>query len=200
VVQTDEDRIADGRRQAREGDPQLMQRFDGYRRDHGLSTKQADLLTADRAISDFFEAALEASGDAQGTASWIANDLQGLLPEGGIGGVATDGAALGRLVRMVADGAVSRRAAKTVLVELVSSGGDPAAIVARDGLGVVGDDADLAPVVHAVLEGWPDKVAAYRAGNHNLLGLFMGQLMKRTGGRADPASARRLLIAALDDA
>ena len=200
VIQTDEDRIADGRRQAREADPQLMERFDRYRRDHGLSSKQADLLTADRAMSDFFEAALDAAGDAQGTASWIANDLQALLPDHGIAGVATDGAALGRLVRMVADGAVSRRAAKTVLAELVSSGGDPAAIVARDGLGVVGDDADLAPIVRAVLEGWPEKVDAYRAGNHNLLGLFMGQLMKRTGGRADPASARRLLIAALDDA
>ena len=198
VVQTDDDRISEGRRQAREADPYLADRFDAYRAEHGLSTKQADLLTADRATSEFFEAALAVAGDPHSVAAWIANDLQALLPEEGVAGSRAEGAAIGGLIRLVAEGAVSRRAAKDVLAELVTTGGDPAAIVARDGLGVVGDDAELEPLVRTVLEAWPDKVEASRAGNHNLLGLFMGQLMKQTGGRADPASARRLLMAALD--
>jgi glutaminyl-tRNA synthetase len=200
VVQTDEDRISDARRQAREADPYLAERFEAYRAEHGLSTKQADILTADRATAGLFEAAIGVTSDPHGVASWIANDLQALLPDEGMAGSLVDGASLGRLIGMVADGVVSRRAAKDVLAELVSTGGDPAAIVARDGLGVVGDDAELEPVVRSVLDAWPEKVEAYRAGHHNLLGLFMGQLMKQTGGRADPASARRLLLAALDDA
>lgn len=197
VVQTDDDRIAPERRAAREADPWLAERFEAYRAQRGLSTKQADLLTADRATATFFESAAETAGSDADAAAWIANDLQGLLSDDGVGGLAVDGAAVGRLVARVRDGQVSRRVAKDVLAELVRDGGDPDAIIARDGLAPVADADALEPVVREVIEAWPDKVAAYRGGNTNLMGLFMGQVMKRTGGRADPALTRRLLESAL---
>lgn len=197
IVQTDEDRISESRRLAREADATLSDRFDRYRDEWGLSMKQADLLTADSAMAGLFEVAVEVSGDPSAVASWIVNDLQGLLPEAGVAALPTDGAAIGRLVRLVSDGEVSRRAAKDVLAELVEKGGDPAAIVAREGWAVLADAAALEAVVQEVLAAWPDKVAAYRAGNPKLLGLFMGQVMKRTEGRADPATVRRLLTEAL---
>ncbi len=197
IHQTDDDRIAPERRAAREADPWLAARFEAYREERGLSTKQADLLTADRATATFFESAAEAAGSDADAAAWIANDLQGLLSDDGVAGLAVDGAAVGRLVARVRDGQVSRRAAKDVLAELVRDGGDPDAIIARDGLAPVADADALEPVVREVLDAWPDKVAAYREGSTNLMGLFMGQVMKRTGGRADPALTRRLLEAAL---
>ncbi len=198
IVQTDEDRISDDRRDARAADPRLAERFEHYREALGLSVKQADLLTADVATTDFFEAAIDVAGDAGAVAAWIVNDLQGLLPDAGVSALPIAGDALGRLVRMVGEGTVSRRAAKDVLAELVRSGGDPAVIVEREGWGVLADSAALESVVSEVLAAWPDKVAAYRDGKRNLLGLFMGEVMKRTQGRADPATARRLLADVLD--
>jgi Asp-tRNA(Asn)/Glu-tRNA(Gln) amidotransferase B subunit len=81
---------------------------------------------------------------------------------------------------------------------MVEKGGDPGEIVRRSGLEKVDDPAALEPLVAEVLAAWPDKVAEYRAGNDNLLGLFMGQLMKRSGGAADPRVARELLREALE--
>lgn len=199
IHQTDDDRISDDRREARAADPELDRRFEEYQRAHGLSVKQADLLTGDRVTADFFEAAAAAAGSWTEAAAWMANDLLGLLPEAGVAGIATTGEMLGRLVARVREGEVSRRAAKEVLAELVREGGDPDAIIARDGLAPVSDDAALEPVVREVLDAWPDKVAEYRAGNANLVGLFMGQVMKKTGGRADPAAARRWITTLLDD-
>lgn len=197
VYQTDDDRISDERREARESDAELARRFALYQDEHGLSVKQADLLTGDRATSDFFESAAVAAGSWPDAAAWMVNDLQGLLPDEGVSGIATTGEAVGRLVDRVRSGGVSRRAAKEVLAELVRMGGDPDQIISRDGLKPVSDDADLDPVVREVLSGWPEKVAEYRAGNTNLVGLFMGQVMKKTGGKADPAAARRLIVAQL---
>jgi len=109
-----------------------------------------------------------------------------------------DGAALGRLVAMIASAEISRRAAKTVLERMDAGGGDPAAIVEELGLAVVADESELEPIVAEVLAAWPDKVAEYREGNRNLLGLFMGQVMKATGGSADPGLTRALLQKSLD--
>ncbi len=199
IVQTDADRISDERRAARVADPALAARFEAYHEVRGLSMKQADLLTRDMATAAFFEDAAEVAGDDVATAAWIVNEVWGLLPDEGVAALPIDGRAVGRLVAMVGAEAVSRRAAKEVLAEMVRTGGDPQAIVDRDGLAPVSSEADLTPIVQEVLSQWPDKVTEYHEGNANLLGLFMGQVMKTTGGRADPTLARRLLQAALDD-
>jgi glutaminyl-tRNA synthetase len=196
--QSPEERIADVRRAARQADPELAERFARYRAERGLSLEDADLLTGTRPLSDFFEAALEAHGDAPAVAAWVANDLRALLDEGGVDSLPFGGAMLGRLVALIDDGTVSRRAAKDVLAEMAAGGGEPAEIVRRLGLEKLADPEALGRVVAEVLAAWPDKVAAYRAGNHNLLGLFMGQVMQRTGGTADPGTARRLLEQALE--
>jgi glutaminyl-tRNA synthetase len=195
--QVPEDRISDARRAARDGDGELGARFARYQDELALPLEDADVLTGSRALSDFFEAALEAHPAPGAVAAWVVNDVGAALKERELEQLGFGGRDLGRLVALVEAGTVSRRVAKNVLAEMVERGGDPEAIVRREGLEKQDDPEALRPVVDAVLADWPDKVEAYRAGNANLIGLFMGQVMQRTDGRADPALARSLLLDAL---
>ena len=187
-------RVSERRSAAREADPELARRFDRYQTDHALAVEFADVLTDSLETSDFFEDALSAHPDPETLAVWIVGDLRGLVGDGGISSLSFGGAALGRLQGLVADGSVSRRAAKDVLAGMVESGGEPADLVESMGLSRVTDAADLGAAVDRVLANWPAKVDEYRAGRTKLIGLFVGEVMKDTGGAADPKAARTLLI------
>jgi glutaminyl-tRNA synthetase len=186
-------RVSEDREATREADPDLAARMERYVHELDLTLEHADVLTGSREAAEFFEAALAEHADPIGVASWMVNDLRGVLDGRSIAELPFDGSALGRLAALVDEGAVSRRAAKDVLAEMARKGGDPSDIVARLGLGKVSDESALAPVVDSVLAAWPAKVEAYRAGNENLLGLFVGEVMKATKGAADPKVVKALL-------
>jgi len=198
IHQTDEDRVSDERSAAREADPVLAERFARYRNELALDLGDADVLTGTRELGELFDGALSVHGDPVAVASWLVNDVRPLIGGRSVDELRFDGPALGRLVAAVAAGEVSRRAAKTVLERMDADGGDPIRIVEELGLTAVSDASELEPVVAGVLQAWPEKVAEYRDGNRNLLGLFMGQVMQATGGSADPALARELLQRSLD--
>jgi glutaminyl-tRNA synthetase len=192
-------RISQEREGRRRADAELAARMERYVRDFDLTLEDADVLTGSREASDFFEDAVSQHGDAMTVATWMVNDLRGVLEGRSVSELPFDGRALGRLARLVSDGGVSRRAAKDVLAEMAQKGGDPAAIVARLGLEKVTDAGALEPVVDRVLEAWPEKVAEYRQGKTSLLGLFVGEVMKETQGAADPKLAKALLRERLED-
>jgi glutaminyl-tRNA synthetase len=192
-----EDRISPARETARGADPELAARFARYRATPGLTLEDADLLSGDRVTGDFFEAALAVHPDAGAVAAWIANDLRAAAGDRTLESLPFGGSALGRLAGLVAGGRVARPAGREVLAAMIDGGGDPEAIVRDRGLEAVSDPAALAPVIAGVLSARPDKVEEYRGGRHNLLGLFMGDVMRATGGTADPALVRRLLQEAL---
>ena len=171
-------------------DPAMAARVARYRDELGVPEEHAEVL-ADSPV--FFERALAAHPNAADVASWIAVDLRGLLEGRSLAGLPFDGSAVGRLVGLVAQGRISRRAAKDVLARMVSEGGDPEALVESMGLAQVSDPGVLGAAVDAVLARWPEKVAEFRAGKESLLGLFVGEVMKQTRGAADPAAAKRLL-------
>jgi len=179
-------------------EPRMAALFERYRRELGVSEEHADVLAESPAWADFFEAALAEYGDAPSLATWIVNDLRGLLGEGGLEALSFGGVELGRLAALVDRGAVTRRAAKDVLARMVEEGGDPVELVDAMGLAKVADPEELGGVVRAVLAAWPQKVAEYRDGKKSLIGLFVGEVMKKTGGAADPALARQLLVDELD--
>ncbi len=156
------------------------------------------MLTGSRGASDFFEAALTEHDDAPTTASWMVNDLRGVLAGRTVGELPFGGAALGTLIGLVSDGLISRRAGKDVLGEMAELGGDPREIVRRLGLEKVTDAASLDRAVDEVLSAWPEKVLEYRAGRTNLIGLFVGEVMKATRGAADPKLAKQLLTERLE--
>jgi glutaminyl-tRNA synthetase len=194
----DRPRVSDERAGKRRADPELAARMDRYVAELGLAEEDADVLTGSRGASDFFEAAVAEHPDAPAVAAWIVNDVRGVLDGRTLAELPFDGVALGRLAALVADGAVSRRAAKDVLAAMATAGGDPAELVERMGLSKVGDADALAPVVQQVLAAWPEKVAEYRSGKTNLMGLFVGEVMKSTKGAADPKAVRALLTEVLE--
>lgn len=192
-----EDRISPAREAARGADPELAARFARYRATPGLTPGDADLLSGDRITGDFFEAALESHPDAAAVAAWVTNDLRAAMGDRTLESLPFDGSALGRLAALVGGGRVARPAGREVLAAMIEGGGDPEAIVRERGLEALSDPSALVPVVAGVLAARPDKVEEYRNGRHNLLGLFMGDVMRATGGTADPALVRRLLQEAL---
>ena len=98
---------------------------------------------------------------------------------------------LGALIDLIADGTISGRLAKDVFAEMVATGADPAAIVEAKGLRQVTDEGAIEAAIDAVLAANPDKVAEYRAGRDKLYGFFVGQVMRATQGKANPALVNR---------
>ena len=159
---------------------------------HGLDPASADVLTRDEPTADLFDATVSAGAAPQSAANWIINEL----PREGASdsrGLLISGAALAGLIRLADDKVINSSTAREVLAEMVASGGDPRQIVERRGLAQISDDAALEPVVAAVLAAHPDRVQAYRAGRAGLLGFFVGQVMGKTGGRANPERVKALL-------
>jgi aspartyl-tRNA(Asn)/glutamyl-tRNA(Gln) amidotransferase subunit B len=161
--------------------------------EYGLSPQDAAVLAAERATAEYFEA-VAAGRDAKTAANWVMGDLFGMLNKAGLGiedsPIAAD--RLGALIDLISDGTISGRIAKDVFAEMAATGADPGAIVAAKGLRQVTDTAAIEAAVDAALAAHPAQVAQY-AGNPKVLGFFVGQVMKATQGKANPALVNELL-------
>ncbi len=161
--------------------------------EYGLRPEDAGVLVAERATAEYFEKAA-AGRDAKATAYWVIGDLFGALNRKGLDIARSPVAAdqLGGLLDLIADSTISGRIAKDVFAEMVESGADAAAIVERKGLRQVSDSGTIEAAVDAALAAHPAQVAQYAA-NPKVLGFFVGQVMKATGGKANPALVNELL-------
>ena len=187
------DRGREARDATRSADRDLAARMERYRKELGLGEDEADLLTGDRTVAQFFEDALAAHQGAKSLAAWVINELPREARGRPLAELPFGPAALGKLVALVDGQAVSRVAAKEVLAELAKKGGDPEAIVDRLGLRQVADRGALLALAEKVLAEWPAKVEEYRSGKTGLLGFFLGQVVKASGGSADPKVAKAIL-------
>ncbi|MDY6872803.1 MAG: Asp-tRNA(Asn)/Glu-tRNA(Gln) amidotransferase subunit GatB [Chloroflexota bacterium] len=165
--------------------------------DLGLDAYQAEVLIADRPVAEFYEAALSAMAqpDPLLAANWVSGELFGLMNAGGstIETLKLTPAALAGLLDLLQAGKVNNATGKTVLAKMVTSGRAAAAIIEESGLEQVSDAATLARIVDAVLADNPDEVQAYHDGKVALMQWFFGQVMRRTGGQANPAVVQELL-------
>jgi aspartyl-tRNA(Asn)/glutamyl-tRNA(Gln) amidotransferase subunit B len=161
---------------------------------YGLSPDDAAMLVAERETGVFFEQ-VAASRDPKAAANWITGDLFGALNRLGVGIEHSPVSAerLGALIDLIADGTISGRLAKDVFAEMVATGADPAAIVEAKGFRQVTDEGAIAAAIDAVLATQADKIAEYRAGRDKLFGFFVGQVMRATQGKANPALVNQLL-------
>jgi aspartyl-tRNA(Asn)/glutamyl-tRNA(Gln) amidotransferase subunit B len=162
--------------------------------EHGLSPDDAAVLVAERETALFFEQVAEGR-DAKSAANWVMGDLFGALNRLGIGieQSPVTAAQLGALIDLIADGTISGRLAKEVFAEMVATGADPAAVVEAKGLRQVTDSSAIEAAIDAVLAAQAEKVAEYRAGRDKLYCFFVGQIMRATHGKANPALVNQLL-------
>ena len=162
-----------------------------------LSPAESVVVSATAALGTYFEAFATSSGESGKAAwNWVANDLLGLSPDGETIPVTAERAA--EVARLVKAGQVSRQAAKRVLAELVQHPTEPAAAVSeRLGLVQVSDTGAIEGWVRETLAAHADEVARYEAGETKLMGFLVGQVMKRSAGKADPKAVSAALAAAL---
>ena len=161
----------------------------------GLSQYDSRVLTDERPMASYFEAVVDAGADAKLAANWITGDIAAYvnsqrLTYAELPFLPTQ---LAEMVKLIDAGKISGKIAKEILPELLEKGGSPAAIVDDRGLGMISDPDAITAIVVELLAAYPDEVEAFRGGKTKLQGFFVGQLMKKTGGKADPKLANQIL-------
>lgn len=166
-----------------------------YEAELGLSAYDARVLTDDRTVAEYFEAAVAANANPKLVANWVTQDVAAYLNTNklGIAQIALKPLILAELVELIDNGTISGKIAKEILPELLVKGGSAKALVESLGLIQISDTAELEKIIDEVLANHPDEVGKFRNGKTKLKGFFVGQVMKQTSGRADPKLTNQLL-------
>jgi aspartyl-tRNA(Asn)/glutamyl-tRNA(Gln) amidotransferase subunit B len=160
----------------------------------GLSGYDADVLVAERATAEYFEAAAEGQ-DAKTVANWVTSDLFGYLNKEDLDIADSPVAAkqLGALVGLISDGTISGRIARDVFTEMCATSKDPAVVVEEKGLKQISDSGELEGIVDEAIAKGPAQVEQYKSGNEKIIGWFVGQVMQATKGQANPQMVNKIL-------
>jgi aspartyl-tRNA(Asn)/glutamyl-tRNA(Gln) amidotransferase subunit B len=182
---------------ARAGMPELpdekKRRFTEH---YQLRAYDAGVLTATREMADYYEAVVQsAGGEAKLAANWVMGELSGALNRSGleIGDSPVHAGMLGGMLRRIADGTISGKIAKQVFEAMWAGGGDADAVIEAKGLKQVTDTDAIEHVIDEVLMKFPQQREQYRGGQEKLFGFFIGQIMRATHGKANPAQVNELL-------
>jgi len=164
--------------------------------EYGLTPYEASVLTASREIADYFEETeAAAGGETKQAANWVMGELLGALNRAGLELAASPVSAvmLGGLIRRIADNTISGKIAKQVFESMWQGEGDADAVIAKRGLTQITDTSAIERVIDEVITATPQQVEQYRAGKDKLFGFFVGQVMRATQGKANPAQLNDLL-------
>ena len=161
----------------------------------GLSAYDANLLTTDRDTLAYFETAAQDAGDAQLACNWINGELAALRKDAAValGDCPVSAPALGGLLRRIADGTISGTAGKQVLIGIWNGDGDADSIIEARGLKQISDSGELQELIAQVLADNASQAQEYRDGKEKVFGYLVGQVMKASRGKANPAQASELL-------
>jgi aspartyl-tRNA(Asn)/glutamyl-tRNA(Gln) amidotransferase subunit B len=163
---------------------------------YGLSAYDAGVLTASRELARYYEDAVAAAGvEPKLVANWVSGELAARLNEDGLDIVDSrvGAVALAGLLRRIADGTVSGKAAKDVFEAMWAGEGDADTVIAARGLRQISDDSAIEEVVRQVIAANPKQLAQYRAGEEKVFTFFVGQTMKASRGKANPAKVNEIL-------
>jgi len=162
---------------------------------YGLSAYDAGVLTASRAIAEYYERVAETAGDPKAAANWVMGDLMGALNAAGreIADSPVEPERLGELVALIREGEISGKIAKEVFAKMFATGEAAAAIIEREGLRQISDTSALEKIVNEVLAQNPKQVEQYRGGKAAVLGFLVGQVMKASRGQANPGAVNEML-------
>lgn len=196
IITTDE-RIEEIRRSL----PELPDaRKERLMNDLGLSEYDAGIITASRAMAEYFDAVVSGKADAKMAANWIMGDLSKHLNSGGLDITVSPVKAsqLAALINLIDKGTISGKIAKTVFEEMWNSGDDPEKIVKEKGLVQITDTKAIEAIVDAVIAANQKAVDDYKGGNKKAIGALVGQVMKQSKGKANPGVVNQLLQQKLD--
>ena len=166
-----------------------------FEEDYGLPAAIAKVLTGTGEWAAFFEEAVDLGADPRHAANWLAGDVAGLLREHGVELAAAKITPqhLADMSRSVSDGTIATAGAKVALAEIVETGDPVVRVIEDKGLAQISDESALGAVVDEVVAENPDPVEQFRGGKEGVIGFLVGQVMKKTGGAANPQEAQRLL-------
>ena len=162
----------------------------------GIAERDAAWLAQSADATSYFEATARAAGNAKAACNWIMGPVGRYLNEHGveIGDLRVDPERLAELVALVEEGTISTSAGRSVFERMAQSGASARSVVESEGLAQIDDTDLLGAAVREVVDGNPDAVASYRGGKTGTLGFLVGQVMRRTGGKANPRTARAMLL------
>ncbi len=166
----------------------------------GLEEEDAVILTSERELADYFEEALKQYNDGRKLANWIKTEILRVLKgEDGaeITGFPVTPANLADLLKLIDKGTISGKIAKTVFDKMMADGKDPGTIIRENNLIQMSDEAELERLIQEILAENPAQVEQYKGGKTKVMGFFVGQLMKKTQGKANPQLANKLFVKAL---
>ena len=179
------------------GLPELpLERRARFIQQYGLPEYDAEILTAERRLSDYYEAAVQAyAGDPKKVSNWLMNEVLRLVNERGLNPaeMRLTPAYLAEIIQLVDAGTLNISTGKSLIAKVEESGKSPAELVQAEGLAKVSDDSAIRSMVLEVIAESPAEVASYKSGKATLLGWFVGQVMKKMRGKADPALSRKIL-------
>ena len=168
-------------------------RFEEYQKEYGLNAQTANILARDQQLAKFFSETLKHLDKPVAVANIVTNDVARELKEKSLEELKFTPADIAELVAMVEEGTISSKIAKEVFEELSSSGKSPKAIVQEKGLVQISDPEVIVPIIDEVIAKNPENVKKYKEGNSKLFGFFVGQVLKATGGKANPQVVNKLL-------
>ena len=176
-------------------------KFVRYQSEFKIPENDAQIISSSKNLATFFEECMENAKDAKLLSNIIIGDISSLLNKENI--EITDSKLstknVSELVNLVTEGVISGKIAKTVLEETWDSGLSPIEIVESSGLKQIDDDDEIERIIDQIISEHPDQVSAYKGGKDKLFGFFVGQIMKATQGKANPASANKILKDKLDN-
>jgi aspartyl-tRNA(Asn)/glutamyl-tRNA(Gln) amidotransferase subunit B len=171
------------------------QRQKRYIEEWGLPVYDAKVLTVTIEMADFFEATVNAGADAKKASNWIMGDVSAYLNAEGkeLHQIALTPEGLAGMLKLIDNGTISTKIAKTVFLELVEKGGDAEQIVKEKGLVQISDEGTLLKIIAEVLDANPQSIEDFKSGKGKAVGFLVGQLMKATKGQANPQMVNQLL-------
>jgi aspartyl-tRNA(Asn)/glutamyl-tRNA(Gln) amidotransferase subunit B len=176
--------------------PELpAQKRQRYEQELGLSAYDSRVLTDDRQVAEYFEGTVTAGANSKQAANWVMGDIAAYLKTEklAIAEIALTPAILAELINLIEDGTISGKIAKEILPELLSKGGSAKELVERKGLIKISNLGELEGIIDELIAAHPKELEQYRNGKTKLQGFFVGQVMKKTSGRADPKLTNQLL-------
>ena len=161
----------------------------------GLSMYDSRVLTDDYQMAKYFETTVIAGAEPKQVSNWITGDLAAYVNSNKISfdELLLSPEHLSEMIQLISKGKISGKIAKEILPELLQTGSSPSEIVDKRGLGMISDPLVIEEIVDELLDNHPNEVISYRAGKKKLQGFFVGQLMKKTSGKADPKLANQIL-------